>query len=155
MTAQAGGSRNPWSFIETAPLETNLPATLALVGVWNNNFLGLPSHVVVPYAQRLAAMQPSRLSGTRAMMNRMIREKWDIQLQRFDVDAEARGTIVYSIRTPRQEFSFIAFSLTPKREGRTGRTCSNEPCKKNSRFLCSRTPPWASAICELSKSCVA
>ncbi|ROO37482.1 glucose-6-phosphate isomerase [Salinisphaera orenii] len=41
---------------ETAPLETNLPATLALVGVWNNNFLGLPSHVVVPYAQRLAAM---------------------------------------------------------------------------------------------------
>ncbi|WP_010140180.1 hypothetical protein [Oceanicola sp. S124] len=71
--------------------------------------------------QRLAAMQPSRLSGTRAMMNRMIREKWDIQLQRFDVDAEARGTIVYSIRTPRQEFSFIAFSLTPKREGRTGR----------------------------------
>lgn len=39
-----------------APLEENLPATLGLVGVWNNNFLGLPSHVVVPYAQRLAAL---------------------------------------------------------------------------------------------------
>ncbi|GAB3679244.1 glucose-6-phosphate isomerase [Salinisphaera aquimarina] len=41
---------------ETAPLEQNLPATLALVGIWNNNFLGLPTHVVVPYAQRLAAL---------------------------------------------------------------------------------------------------
>ena len=71
--------------------------------------------------ERLAAMQPSRLSGTRAMMNRMIRERWQITTERFDVDAEARGTIVYSIKTPRQDFSFIAFSLTPKREGRTGR----------------------------------
>ncbi|MBY5973787.1 hypothetical protein KUV28_15620 [Ferrimonas balearica] len=71
--------------------------------------------------ERLAAMQPSRLSGTRAMMNRMSRERWQITCDRFDVDDEARGTIVYSIKTPRQEFSFIAFSLTPKREGRTGR----------------------------------
>lgn len=39
-----------------APLEENLPAALGLIGVWNNNFLGLPSHIVVPYAQRLAAL---------------------------------------------------------------------------------------------------
>lgn len=71
--------------------------------------------------QRLAAMQPSRLSGTRSMMNRMIREQWDISVERFDVDETASGTIVYSIRTPRQEFSFIAFSFAPRTEGRTGR----------------------------------
>ena len=41
---------------ESAPLGENLPATLALIGVWNNNFLDLASHVVVPYAQRLAAL---------------------------------------------------------------------------------------------------
>lgn len=41
---------------ETAPLGENLPAALALIGVWNNNFLGLASHVVVPYAQRLVAL---------------------------------------------------------------------------------------------------
>lgn len=70
---------------------------------------------------RLAAMQPSRLSGTRAMMNRMIAERWDIRCERFDVDETASGTIVYSIRTPRQEFSFIAFSFAPRPEGRTGR----------------------------------
>ncbi len=70
---------------------------------------------------RLAAMQPSRLSGTRAFMARMIRERWDISLQRFDVNAEAEGTVVYSIKTPGQEFSFIAFSYPPRPEGRTGR----------------------------------
>ncbi len=70
---------------------------------------------------RLAAMQPSRLSGARAFMAKMIRERWDIENQRFDVDAEGAGTVVYSIKSPMQEFSFIAFSYPPKREGRTGR----------------------------------
>lgn len=41
---------------EHAPLHENLPALLGLCGIWNNNFLGLKSHVVVPYAQRLAAL---------------------------------------------------------------------------------------------------
>ncbi len=40
----------------TAPLAENVPAMLALAGVWNNNFLGLKSHCVVPYAQRLASL---------------------------------------------------------------------------------------------------
>jgi hypothetical protein len=70
---------------------------------------------------RLAAMQPSRLSGTRAFMSKMIRERWDISIERFDVNAEAEGTVVYSIKTPTQEFSFIAFSYAPRPEGRTGR----------------------------------
>tara|TARA_R110000737_G_scaffold234249_5_gene247236 strand:- start:59 stop:1786 length:1728 start_codon:yes stop_codon:yes gene_type:complete len=75
--------------------------------------------------ERLAAMQPSRLSGTWAMMNRMIAERWDIRLERMDVDAEARGTIVYSIRTGDSPdapvFSFIAFSSPPSLKARTGR----------------------------------
>lgn len=71
--------------------------------------------------ERLAAIQPSRLSRTRALLNRMIRERWEISCERFDVDAEAQGTVIYSIRTPKQEFSFIAFSLKPSHEGRTGR----------------------------------
>jgi len=39
-------------FLE-APLEANLPVTLALLGVWYTNFLGAHSHAVVPYDQRL------------------------------------------------------------------------------------------------------
>lgn len=71
--------------------------------------------------ESLSAIQPCRLSGTRALMNRMIRERWDIRVERFDVDANAEGTIVYSIRTPSREFSFIGFSRPPSRTARTGR----------------------------------
>lgn len=35
------------------PLERNLPALLGLVGVWNRNMLGFPTHAVLPYAQDL------------------------------------------------------------------------------------------------------
>jgi glucose-6-phosphate isomerase len=37
----------------TAPLATNLPVILGLVGVWNQNCLRLRSHVVLPYSARL------------------------------------------------------------------------------------------------------
>ncbi|MBZ9713059.1 glucose-6-phosphate isomerase [Deinococcus multiflagellatus] len=38
----------------TAPLERNLPALLALLGVWYNNFFGAQTHAVLPYDQYLA-----------------------------------------------------------------------------------------------------
>jgi glucose-6-phosphate isomerase len=37
----------------TAPLARNIPVILALLRVWNRNFLGFPAHGVVPYDQRL------------------------------------------------------------------------------------------------------
>src|SRR5690606_9136251 len=38
----------------TAPWRENLPALLALLGVWNVNFRRLPTHAVLPYDERLA-----------------------------------------------------------------------------------------------------
>ncbi|MEL6364168.1 MAG: glucose-6-phosphate isomerase [Pseudomonadota bacterium] len=38
---------------QEADLPENLPALLALVGVWNRNFLGAPAHAVLPYDQSL------------------------------------------------------------------------------------------------------
>ena len=35
------------------PLESNVPALMALLGVWNVNFLGIHAHAVLPYAHRL------------------------------------------------------------------------------------------------------
>jgi len=40
----------------TAPLESNLPVLLALIGVWNRNFLGAGSHAVLPYDDHLARL---------------------------------------------------------------------------------------------------
>lgn len=42
----------------SAPLERNVPALLALVGVWNRNALGIATHAVLPYAARLALLPP-------------------------------------------------------------------------------------------------
>ena len=36
-----------------APLAENLPATLALLQIWNTNFLGATSHAILPYDHRL------------------------------------------------------------------------------------------------------
>jgi glucose-6-phosphate isomerase len=38
----------------TAPLDKNLPVTLALLGVWYNNFFGAESHAILPYDQYLS-----------------------------------------------------------------------------------------------------
>ena len=37
----------------TAPFEQNIPALLGLLGVWYRNFLGYPTHAVLPYSQHL------------------------------------------------------------------------------------------------------
>jgi glucose-6-phosphate isomerase len=38
----------------TAPLAANLPVVMALIGVWNGNFLGAESLAILPYDQHLA-----------------------------------------------------------------------------------------------------
>jgi glucose-6-phosphate isomerase len=38
----------------TAPLDQNLPVTLALLGVWYNNFFGAETHAILPYDQYLS-----------------------------------------------------------------------------------------------------
>lgn len=40
----------------TAPLEQNMPAILALLGIWYNNFFHAATHAVLPYDQSLARL---------------------------------------------------------------------------------------------------
>jgi glucose-6-phosphate isomerase len=40
----------------SSPLEHNLPALLALVGIWNRNALEIPTHAVLSYASRLESL---------------------------------------------------------------------------------------------------
>ncbi|MBV9189876.1 MAG: glucose-6-phosphate isomerase, partial [Betaproteobacteria bacterium] len=48
----AGGREVDEHFAAT-PLEKNIPVLMALVGVWNTNFLGATTHAVLPYANAL------------------------------------------------------------------------------------------------------
>jgi len=43
---------------KTAPPEKNFPLTAALIGIWNNNFLGYPAQAIIPYASPLCKLAP-------------------------------------------------------------------------------------------------
>jgi glucose-6-phosphate isomerase len=48
------GAHSMDEHFETAMLDQNLPVLLALLGVWNRNFMALSSHAVLPYDDHLA-----------------------------------------------------------------------------------------------------
>lgn len=47
------GAREIDRHFAEAPLEKNVPALMALIGVWNTNFLGAPTHAILPYSNAL------------------------------------------------------------------------------------------------------
>ena len=51
--ALLSGAHEMDKHFRTAPLEENIPATLALVGLWNTNFLGAQTEAILPYDQYL------------------------------------------------------------------------------------------------------
>ena len=48
-----GGARAMDAHFRDAPLEENMPALMALIGVWNRNFQNIAAHAVLPYDQHL------------------------------------------------------------------------------------------------------
>ncbi len=47
------GAREIDTHFAQAPLEKNVPVLMALIGVWNANFLGAATHAVLPYSNAL------------------------------------------------------------------------------------------------------
>jgi len=54
------GGREVDEHFASAPLEKNIPVLMALIGVWNTNFLGATTHAVLPYSNALRLL-PSYL----------------------------------------------------------------------------------------------
>lgn len=70
---------------------------------------------------RLSVLQSSRLSATRLLMAKAIRERWAITHLDWQIDERARGTALYRIDTGAMAIDFIVHSFEPKMEGRMGR----------------------------------
>lgn len=51
--ALLSGAHEMDKHFRTAPLEKNIPAILALIGLWNTNFLGAQTEAILPYDQYL------------------------------------------------------------------------------------------------------
>lgn len=58
---------------QAAPLAENAPVMLALIGIWNRNFLGYPAHALLPYDQCLhrfpAYMQQAEMESNGKSVN--------------------------------------------------------------------------------------
>ncbi|HMK81476.1 MAG TPA: hypothetical protein VK438_17605 [Xanthobacteraceae bacterium] len=71
--------------------------------------------------ERLAAIQPSRVSATRALIARAARGRWRIACTDFTIDARGRGSANYTIDAEGWRFSFPILSFEPSSRQRTGR----------------------------------
>ncbi|MET8468456.1 hypothetical protein ABZY90_05395 [Streptomyces sp. NPDC006422] len=78
-----------------------------------------PARLLRP--ERLAHIPPTRLSASRALVNRMVTQRWRVEQVEFAIDEEARGRARYRVWTPEGPLDFVAFSFRPRLEGRTSR----------------------------------
>ncbi|MDG9080548.1 hypothetical protein OLE17_10750, partial [Streptococcus pneumoniae] len=51
--ALLNGAHEMDKHFRSTPIEKNIPTTLALVGLWNTNFLGAQTEAILPYDQYL------------------------------------------------------------------------------------------------------
>jgi glucose-6-phosphate isomerase len=89
----AGGREVDGHFAQ-APLEKNIPVLMALVGVWNSNFLGIPTLAVLPYSNALRLL-PSYLQQLEMESNgkRIDREGREVGYATAPVLWGAEGTV--------------------------------------------------------------
>jgi hypothetical protein len=78
-----------------------------------------PDRVMDP--RRLGALQPSRLSASRAFINTMIREGWTIEQDYLELDPQGNGRTRYTVKTPRGCVTFLGWLNQPVAGNRTGR----------------------------------
>jgi glucose-6-phosphate isomerase len=80
-------------FAET-PLEKNIPVLMALIGVWNTNFLGAATHAVLPYSNALRLL-PSYLQQLEMESNgkRVDRRNREVTYATAPVVWGAEGTV--------------------------------------------------------------
>jgi glucose-6-phosphate isomerase len=88
------GGRDIDQHFASAPLEHNIPVLMALIGIWNTNFLGAPTHAVLPYANALRLL-PSYLQQLEMESNgkRVDREGRTVDYATAPVLWGAEGTV--------------------------------------------------------------
>src|SRR5258706_12795417 len=71
------GGREVDEHFASAPLEKNIPVLMALIGVWNSNFLGAATHAVLPYSNALrrlpAYLQQLEMESNGNRVDRQVR----------------------------------------------------------------------------------
>ncbi|MFZ3153799.1 hypothetical protein [Pseudomonas sp.] len=84
-----------------------------------------PPHVVMDL-ERLGSLHQSRLSFMRSLVRKIMREGWQIEPRRFELDGEGYGTVIYRIQTSDDLFSFVLFSQYLDPDKRNDRVIASE-----------------------------
>lgn len=84
-----------------------------------------PPHVVMDL-ERLGSLHQSRLSFMRSLVRKIMREGWQIEPRRFELDDEGYGTVIYRIQTSDDLFSFVLFSQYLDPDKRNDRVIASE-----------------------------
>ena len=82
-----------------------------------------PSKMIL---KRMGSRYPSRLSFSRSMLRKIIKEKWKIIKKKFDIDKKGYGTAVYQIETPKKIYSLVCFSQYLAAEDRSDRVIADK-----------------------------
>ena len=75
---------------------------------------------------RMGAFHPTRVSFVRTLVRRMARERWRIEPERFDLDANGYGDVVYRVVTPAGTLRLVAFSSHLDPAERTDRVIATQ-----------------------------
>ena len=75
---------------------------------------------------RMGAFHPTRVSFVRTLVRRMARERWRIERERFDLDPDGYGDVVYRVVTPAGTLRFVAFSSWLDPSERTDRVIATQ-----------------------------
>lgn len=82
---------------------------------------------VVMQLDRLGAFHQTRLSFVRVLVRRMMREQWQIERSRFDLDEDGYGICIYTLQTPYgEQYSMIIFSQYLSTTERTDRVIAEK-----------------------------
>lgn len=75
---------------------------------------------------RMGAFHPSRVSFVRTLVRRMARERWRFERERFNLDSDGYGEVVYRVTTPAGVLRFVAFSSYLDPTERTDRVIATQ-----------------------------
>jgi hypothetical protein len=84
-----------------------------------------PAHMVMDL-ERLGSLHQSRLSFMRCLVRKIMREGWQIEPRRFELDDQGYGTVIYRIQTSGDLFSFVLFSQYLEPDKRNDRVIASE-----------------------------
>ncbi|PPR47699.1 MAG: hypothetical protein CFH19_00309 [Alphaproteobacteria bacterium MarineAlpha5_Bin9] len=83
-------------------------------------------HKNIMNLEKMGSKYPSRLSFSRSMLRRMIKEKWKIKKNKFRIDKKGYGYAIYEITAKNEIYSLICFSEYLKDSERSDRVIAEK-----------------------------